>query len=133
MSEELAIISPPEKIVTFMGEQITVSPVNIGRLQAFTAAVRPIANDLIEAVNGSGDLLMTIELHGDRMIRAVSVATGIPDETVAKAMPDEFIALAAAVVEINADFFVRRLLPSLKQAVDGLRERLKAGQASFSA
>jgi hypothetical protein len=135
MSEELEIITPAEKTVTFAGKEITVSPIRMGKLQAFTAAVKPIANDVIEALSGdgSGDLLLTIELHGDRMIRAVSVATGISEAELGDAMPDDFIALASAVIEINADFFVRRLLPSVKQAVEGLQATLKAGQASSSA
>ena len=133
MSDELQIITPPETTVMFMGEEVKVTPVRMGNLQDFTTAVRPIAGDLMEAFNGSGDMITTIELHTDRMILAVHFGTGVPVEKLKAAMPDEFLALTAAVVEINMDFFVRRLLPSIKTTLDAMKSRLKAGQESYKA
>jgi hypothetical protein len=133
MTNELEIVSPPETVVNFEGQQITISPIRMGKLQAFTAAVKPVAQDLILALNGSGDLLTTIELHGSRLIDAVHIGSGVPRDQLENCLPDEFITLAAAVVEVNADFFARRLLPAVRGAIDGVSKTMKAGQQSFKA
>lgn len=128
--DELEVLNPPQASVQFGGESVTVTPIRMGKLQAFTRVVRPIASDIMEALGGSGDLLTTIELHCDRLIEAVQIATGIEREKLDNALPDEFIALAKAVIEINADFFARRLLPAVKTAVEGLQQTVTqaAGQ-----
>jgi hypothetical protein len=130
MSDQLEVLNPPEATVQFSGEDVTVTPIRMGKLQAFTKVVRPIVGDIVTALDGSGDMLTTIELHCDRMIEAVQIATGIERDKLDNALPDEFIGLAKAVIEINADFFARRLLPSIKTAVEGLQETVKtaAGQ-----
>jgi hypothetical protein len=133
MTDELEILGPTNNVAKFGGEEITVSPIRMGKLQAFTIAVKPIAQDLIAALSGEGDLLATIEQHGDKLIEAVHIATGVPRETLEGAQIDEFITLAAAVVEVNADFFARRLLPAVRGAVENLGKAVKAGQQSFKA
>jgi hypothetical protein len=105
----------------------------MGKLQAFTKAVKPIANDLMAALEGKADWLQIIEENGGNLIDAVHIATGVPREKLDDAMGDEFIKLAAAVVEVNADFFVSRLLPAIRGAVEGLTKAVKAGQQSFKA
>lgn len=97
----------------------------MGKLQLFAAAVRPIAQDLLEALSGSGDLLVTCELHGDRMIDACEAA-GIDRNLLESATPDEFIKLAVVIMEVNSDFFINRLLPQMKESVAGLVNKYKA-------
>lgn len=130
MSEPLEIISPPKKMIHFNGRQIALRPVPMGKLQDFTLAVRPIAADLFMALEGTGDILQTIELHGDRMISAVAIATDIDRAELAELDLDLFLKLTEAVIEINADFFVRRLIPSLMplfvRAVVAINQKWKA-------
>jgi hypothetical protein len=130
---ELEIVSPPEKQIEFLGRKIALTPITMGKLQRFTIAVRPIAADLFLALEGSGDVVQTIELHGERMIEAVSIATGIEQTELESVLPDDFLKLAEAVVEVNADFFVRRLIPSLMplfvRAVVAINNKLKVGTA----
>lgn len=133
MSDSLEIISPPTKTISFMGRELVLSPVRMGKMQEFTLAVRPIANDLFMALEGTGDILQTIELHNDRMITAVAVATGIDRKDLEGLLMDDFLKLTEEVIAINADFFVRRLIPTLMplfiRAVTALNAKLKGGQA----
>ena len=131
--QELDILNAPENKVTFNGKEITITPIRMGKLQAFTAAVKPIAGDLVEAIGGNGDMLTTIELHGDKMILAVSIATGLSVDELNDSEADEFVRLASAVIEVNADFFVRKLLPSVRGAVEKMTARARAGSGSFKA
>jgi len=134
--QDLDILNPPEKKVQFQGREVVISPVRMGKLQPFTVAIKPVAQDIFLALTGSGDLLTTIELHGDRMILAVSIGSGIKIDEINEALPDEFLRLATAVVEVNADFFVRKLLPEVRAAVETMGQIVKsakAGSESFKA
>ncbi len=131
MTDDLQVLGPQDKAVQFKGEEIRISPIRMGKLQAFTVAVKPVAQDLINALSGSGDILSVIEQHGDKLIEAVHIASGVPRETLQECLPDEFINLASAVIEVNADFFAQRLLPAVRGAVEGLNKTVKAGQQSF--
>lgn len=131
MTDELEVISPKEVTVKFNGEEIKVSPIRMGKLQAFTAAVKPIAFELMGALEGSADWLSIVERHADKLIDAVHIATGVPRETLNDCDPAEFIQLATAVIQVNTDFFVHRLLPTVRVAVERLTKTVKAGQQSF--
>lgn len=134
MSDDLSVVfEPTTQTVTIGQDQITVTPIRIGKLQAFTQAIKPIASDVLDAMEGSGDLLTTIELHGDRMIEAVQVATGLERGKLDEMLPDDFVRLTSAVVEVNADFFIKRLLPAMKQEVESLREKVHTGSTAFRA
>jgi hypothetical protein len=54
--------------------------------------------------------------HGEDLLTAVAIAVGKPRVWVDELAADEAILLAAKVIEVNADFFTRTVLPRL----DGL-------------
>ena len=119
------VLEIPQDKIQLGGTEYTITPVRMGKIQSFSRAVEPIVGDLLKVVD-SGEVLPLISNHGDRVIEAVSVATGIDRDQLEAALPDEFIALVSAVVRINGDFFARRLLPRVKEEVEGLRDTLKA-------
>lgn len=131
---DLSVIFETKSRDVQVGENtVTVTPIKMGNLQAFTQAIKPIASDVLDAMEGSGDLLTTIELHGERMIEAVRIGTGIERQRLDEMLPDDFVRLASAVVEVNADFFIKRLLPAMKQEVETLQDRVRNGATLFKA
>lgn len=122
------IFNTPTKTVTFAGSDVTIKPITMGRLSQFSAAIAPIASEVMGAIDGNGDMISAIINHSDRLIDAVHVATGIDKNALNDCLPDEFLGLAAAVIEINTDFFARRLLPSLKISAEGVRKSLSAAK-----
>lgn len=134
MTDELStMFQTPARDVQVGENTVTVTPIRMGNLQAFTQAIKPIASDVLDAMEGSGDLLTTIELHGERMIEAVQIATGVPRPELDSMMADDFVRLASAVIEVNADFFINRLLPAMKQEVETLQDRVRGGVTAFKA
>lgn len=133
MSESLEIVSPPKRMITFNGREIAIMPVNVGNLQDFSLAVRPIMADVFMALEGTGDVLQTFELHGNRMITAVAIATGIDRKELEALDMEVFLKLMQIVVEVNTDFFIRRLIPSMMplfaRAVVAINEKWKAAAA----
>jgi hypothetical protein len=102
--------------VTVAGEQINVQPLKVGQVPAFARASRGILQDL-DKLNGADGIMELLADHGDDLIAAVSVATGMPVNLVQAIELDEFVGLATAVVQVNADFFTRRLAPTVQSAV----------------
>jgi hypothetical protein len=100
-------IESPHKDSTWRGATLRLEPVKVGKFPAFARALRPILGILTSA--GPVDFAAVIGDHGDSVIEAVSIATGIPRAELDTANLDEFMVLVADVIEVNRDFFTRRL------------------------
>ena len=106
-----------EVSLTLDGRGLTVTPVRLGQLPAFVRAVEPFAKQL---ASGPFDLLELLADHGQQVVRALEVATSQPREWIESLAIDDAVRLAAAVLEVNADFFVQRVLPSITDAAQKL-------------
>ena len=128
----LDIITPAERTVTIGSESITVTPIRMGKLQAFTHALEPIFGKVMEAIQGDADMLHVIAHHTGNMIDAVSIGTGLSRERIEELLPDEFLDLASAVLMANADFFARRLLPRVSATLSQVKQQVEAIGATAS-
>ncbi len=100
---------------------IAITPVTVGDLPAFFAAIEPIAAEV-----ASGDILGALMRHADAVIAATAIGARVDRAWLEAQTPDVLVDLAAQVLEANADFFVHRVLPRLEAAA----ERLAAMQAA---
>lgn len=105
------------RVVTAGGKPVQVSPLKMRAIPPFTRAISPALGPLL-----AGDLLTAVGVGGESLISAVAIATGEPEEWVGDLLPDAFLALLAAVVEVNTDFFAQRVTP----AVEAVTARLTA-------
>ena len=112
-ANELEVLVPPLVELTIGGETLTLKPLKVGQLPAFLRAVGPILSKLSAP---EIDWLALLGLRGDDLLTALAIATGKPRTWVDELAADEAILLAAKVLEVNADFFTRMVLPKL----DGL-------------
>ena len=62
------------------------------------------------------DWLALFGERGDDLLSAIAIAVGKPRQWVDELAADQAIVLAAKVIEVNADFFTRTVMPKL----DGL-------------
>lgn len=90
-------------------------PVKVKDLPAFLAAVEPIAREL-----AAGDLLAALARHADAVIAATAIGAGVERAWLEEQTPDVLVDLAARVMEVNADFFVRVALPRITAAAEKL-------------
>ena len=111
-NDPFAALPPVPASVEIAGEHIDLTPLKVGEVPAFARAVQPIAASL----SASPDWLALMAEHGEAVIAAIAVATRRPIEWVAGLDLDEAVRLAEAVFGVNADFFIRRLLPTLTEA-----------------
>jgi hypothetical protein len=95
------------------GEPLAIRPLKVGQLPAFLRAITPV----MQYLGGDGiDWLALFGERGDDLLTAVSIAIGKPRGWVDALDADEAILVAAKVIEVNADFFTRTVMPRL----DGL-------------
>ncbi len=113
LADDFDAISPQGRGATVCGQPIEVTPLTVGQIPAVMRALRGVDLARFDGDNLDvlGDLLAD---HGDGIITAVAIAARQPQPVVADLELDEFLALFAVVLEVNADFFARRVAPALK-------------------
>ncbi len=100
------------------GEPLAIRPLKVGQLPAFLRAITPV----MQYLGGDGiDWLALFGERGDDLLTAIAIAVGKPRAWVDELAADEAILLAAKVIEVNADFFTRTVIPR----IDGLFAQTK--------
>lgn len=107
-----------------MIEARDIQPVKVRDLPAFLAAVEPIAREL-----AAGDILAALARHADAVITATAIGAGVERAWLEDQTPDVLVELASAVIEVNADFFVRNVLPKVERAAQVLAATASGGTA----
>jgi hypothetical protein len=117
------IESPNVRTVDYRGERIEIRPLTIGQLPGFVRNAKPVLAEVFK----DGEIELTPELlldlvaeHGEALTAAAAVAVKRPVEWIAEGDPGEFVALVAAVIGVNVDFFAHRLAPQTAQALGSL-------------
>lgn len=108
---ELEALFPTPRRVTLGGggTDVELLPIVISKLPGFSKAVTP-ATALLMA----GRFQEAIETRYEDMRRAVAIASGLPEAEIDLLQVDDFVSLLAAVLEVNLDFFNRRVAPRLR-------------------
>lgn len=123
---DLDKLVPQAVEISLAGEIVAIKPLKIGQMPAFLRAITPVMQQL----GGNGiDWLALFGEHGDDLLTAVSIAIGKPRTWVDALDADEAILVAAKVIEVNADFFTRTVMPRL----DGLIAQTSAAVAVTTA
>ena len=122
---DLEKLVPQAVELTVGGETLAIKPLKVGQMPAFLRAISPVMQHLTRA---EIDWLTLLGDQGDDLLAAIAIAVAKPRQWVDDLAADEAILLAAKVIEVNADFFTRTVLPKL----DGLFTRAK-GLASVTA
>ncbi len=103
-----------------------IQPIKVRDLPRFLKAIEPIAADL-----ASGDIAGALMRHADAVIEATAIGAGCDRAWLEDQTPDVLVELSAKVIEVNADFFVQKVLPAM-QAAAGTLARIASGGTSGS-
>lgn len=123
---DLDTLVPQARVLELVGQRLTISPLVVGELPAMLKAVRPFA----EQLTGEPDWLALLCDHGDALLAALALASRQQRDWVDALALDDAITLAAAVFEVNADFFVRRVAPKVGDLAQSLNGRLAGSTPS---
>ena len=114
---DLETLIPQAVEVVIDGEPLAIKPLKVGQMPAFLRAITPV----MQQIGGDGiDWLALFGERGDDLLTAVSIAVGKPRAWVDALDADQAILLAAKVIEVNADFFTRTVMPRLNGEMGGL-------------
>ena len=108
------------------GEPLVIKPLKVGQLPGFLRAISPVMQQISST---EIDWLALFGERGDDLLSAIAIAVGKPRVWVDELAADEAILLAAKVIEVNADFFTRTVMPRL----DGLIAQTSAAVAVTTA
>lgn len=122
MGDTFAALPPVPVTIVIGGERLDLTPLRVGDVPAFARVVQPVAASL----SASPDWLALLAEHGEAVIDAVAIASRRPSEWVTNLEIDDAVRLAEAVFEVNADFFIQRVLPSLTEAATRVSQTLGA-------
>jgi hypothetical protein len=107
---DLDTLVPQATEVVIGGETVRLSPLKVGQLPGFLRAISPVMQQISSA---DIDWLSLFGERGDDLLSAIAIAVGKPRVWVDELAADEAILLAAKVIEVNADFFTRTVMPRL--------------------
>jgi hypothetical protein len=126
---DLDTLFPPPVEVVIRGETLALSPLKVGQLPAFLRAISPA----IQSLTGDAiDWLALFGAHGEDLLSAIAIAVGKPQAWVDDLAADEALVLAAKVIEVNADFFTRTVLPRLDGPFAAVERTAAAGSTPSS-
>ena len=126
---DLDKLVPQAVEISLAGDVVAIKPLKIGQMPAFLRAITPVMQQL--GSNGI-DWLALFGEHGDDLLTAVSIAIGKPRAWVDALDADEAILVAAKVIEVNADFFTRTVMPRLNEQMGGLFAQASTATAGLT-
>jgi len=104
----LETLVPSSFELTINDDVIKIQPLRIGQLPAFLRAISPVIQQLTAPSINWLDLFSE---HGDNLLSAIAIALKKPRHWVDELSADEAILVSAKVIEVNADFFARTVIP----------------------
>lgn len=107
--DELDTLIPPPRTV----EGIDVRPLVVRQISPFTKTLKRLPPEILAGVESGNVDFMAIAEHCDVFADAVAIATDTKPEQIGALGPDQLVALVGAVLEVNLDFFVRKLAPQI--------------------
>lgn len=111
------------------GLKVVIKPITIGQIPKITRLVKgiDIAGKRWDEPQFWVDLISD---HGDSVIEMVALACKQKAEDVTELPFDDFVLLAIEVIRVNADFFTRRVMPSLQTAMAQVGSMASSGSSS---
>ncbi len=118
MSELDILVGGGEELV-IGGESLVIRPLKVGQLPAFLRALSPTMQLLIQP---KVDWLALFGERGDDLLQAIAIAINKPRDWMDELEADAAVVLAAKVIEVNSDFFIRTVMPRLDALLTQARE-----------
>lgn len=135
--QEIELLFPQGKEVMVGGEKLTIKPFTFGQFPKVLNCLKGV-QDEVEETSPEGVVKKRrlgmdelVSNYGDKVIELCTIATGRPASFFEKVEVDQGIDLLQAILEVNSDFFVKRLQPKILGVTSSL-SRLLGGASSAS-
>lgn len=135
----LDVLEPvvPVNVQTRQGT-FEVSMIKMSKFRRFAMLAWPLVEDLMGLIDGVGDFEKLIDQHEPALIELLTLSSTMQQADYSEMYPDDFLRMVLAVVEVNMDFFVQKLIPMIGSRSGAIAERIakvlgKAGLTASSA
>ena len=146
MNDDLNTIAPEPILVSLKNEVLEIKQIRVGQISRALRIAHPFYESLTQAKDSAKkskdlgeygfDVYRLVMENTDSIIDMVALLCNKDREWVEELSLDDLIALFSAIVEVNLDFFIQRLLPLLSGlAVEigkNIQGKMPAGQALSS-
>ncbi len=128
---DLSVLIPEPVVVLIKGESIVIKQMKVKQLPKIMRVVAPYYESLKlskeEAIKNKGslDLLGIVMTYIEPVSDTVAVLVDKDREWVDELDIDEMVRLLEVVIEVNVDFFIQKVLPSLSRLVKELGGAMK--------
>lgn len=134
---DIAVAIPEDVFVTVGGEKVEIKRLKVGSLTRVMRIAAPFyeeVRDLKAKSDKDGtqfglDVYGTVVKYSESAIEVVAVMTDKPVEWVEELELDALVAIFTAIIEVNLDFFLQRLIPLLSSLAGKLYVPQTAGKA----
>lgn len=117
---DLEVMIPAPRTVTVGREQVTIPPLKVKQLTQVLKLSKPLVPSLSAMGKGNADIAALVVDFPDQVVAIVAVLLNREVAWVEELEVDSLVDLATAVVEVNLDFFIQKVLPSVLKAMAGL-------------
>lgn len=116
------------RTVQFAGKSRPVPRIKVKHLNKVMSIIRPFANSLnkSDTTDGRDQIIGLILEHSDGVVDLLALLFEVERSQVEEADLDTMVEATAAVLEVNLDFFVQKVLPSLLGAMGRLANQFES-------
>lgn len=120
--------------VTISTGKLEIRPIMVKELPAFTRAIEPFVQNIMASGNDDDiDVLgMVMGPNAEKAIDAIAIGARISREVMDALDLDDLVVLAGAVIEVNFDFFIRRVFPRMSRLTEALMARVAGANSSLA-
>ncbi|MDO9524984.1 MAG: hypothetical protein Q7J57_05515 [Gemmobacter sp.] len=111
MDSTLETFAPVPRRITIADRDFDLLPLRMRQLPVFSKVVAPVVPLVL-----AEDYIGAVRQHYPAVAEAITIATGAEPAWLDELFPNQFLALATGVIEVNLDFFARHLLPQVRAA-----------------
>lgn len=135
MSEEIQTLFPGKEVTLTSGEVITIKPFTFGQLPKALKIGQKLGTLLADLykqgkfedrANVSSNLMVIIGEGGEDLIELIGLGINKPRAWFDNLQGDDGITLTIAFLEVNIDFFTKKMMPQLSAAIQNAKFRKSA-------
>lgn len=117
--ESIESVLPKTVEVTIKGETLVVKPFKFAQLPKVFKYVQPIIELLNKSQGLSRPALIAavIAEYGDNVNEIIKLTTGKDQAWIEELESDEGVQVLGAVLEVNFDFFIKKVMPAITKGV----------------
>lgn len=130
MTQELSTLFPQKIIVLSNGDTVNISPFKFGQLPQALKLATKIGHLLAELVKDgkikdknqmAGLVIHLVSEGGEDLLNLIALGIGKNREWFDSLQSDDGLTLTIAFLEVNLDFFTKKMMPQLLQAMNTLK------------